>query len=124
MAGDWNCRVGTRGRDEQGLKRRMGPGGLGRRNSAGEELLGLCQELDLVVANRDSKTGQAIQTMEGHSSTVTSAHFSPDGSQIVSSSYDKTVRVWDSKTGQAIQTMEGHSWAVTSAHFSLLHPER
>ena len=30
-----------------------------------------------------------------HSSTVSSLVFSPDGTKIVSGSYDKTIKVWD-----------------------------
>ena len=38
-----------------------------------------------------------------------SAQFSPDGTNIVSASYDKTVRVWSVATGECVQTLEGHS---------------
>ena len=36
-----------------------------------------------------------------------SAQFSPDGTNIVSASYDKTVRVWSVATGECVQTLEG-----------------
>src|SRR4051812_33480143 len=36
-----------------------------------------------------------LQTLEGHTNTVTSVAFSPDGKQIVSGSRDTTVRRWD-----------------------------
>ena len=52
--------------------------------------------------------------------SVTSVAFSPDGTRIVSGSYDNTVRVWDAATGQAVhdEPMRGHEDGVTSVAFS------
>ena len=35
-----------------------------------------------------------------HSQLITSVAFSPDGTKIVSGSYDKTIKVWDSAGAQ------------------------
>jgi WD40 repeat protein len=60
----------------------------------------------------------ALQTLEGHSSSVSSVAFSPDGKQVVSGSDDQTVKLWDTATGAALQTLKGHSGSVTSVAFS------
>ncbi|KAH7346491.1 hypothetical protein BKA65DRAFT_428866 [Rhexocercosporidium sp. MPI-PUGE-AT-0058] len=59
-----------------------------------------------------------LQTLEGHSDWVISVAFSPDGTQVVSGSYDETVRLWDAATGALQQTLEGHSNWVISVAFS------
>ena len=59
----------------------------------------------------------ALQTLEGHSDWVRSVSFSPNGKQVVSESYDETVRLWDTTTGAMLQTLEGHSGSVRSVAF-------
>jgi len=59
-----------------------------------------------------------FQTLEGHSSSVLSVAFSPDGSRIASGSDDRTIKIWDAKSGKEIRTLEGHSDWVLSVAFS------
>jgi WD40 repeat protein len=53
-----------------------------------------------------------------HSDLVCSAAYSPDGTRIVSASWDETVRDWDAATGRLIHTLSGHSDTVISAAYS------
>jgi WD40 repeat protein/formylglycine-generating enzyme required for sulfatase activity len=60
----------------------------------------------------------ATLVLKGHSDNVGNVAFSPDGKRIVSSSNDKTLKVWDAETGKEMLTLKGHSGIVTSGAFS------
>jgi hypothetical protein len=59
-----------------------------------------------------------LVTLEGHTSYVRSAKFSPDGSRVVTASDDKTARIWDAATGKSLAELKGHTNYVNSAVFS------
>ncbi len=56
--------------------------------------------------------------IEGHSSSVESVAFSPQGDLIVSGSRDKTLRLWDLEGNMVAPPFKGHSASVYSVAFS------
>jgi WD40 repeat protein len=60
-----------------------------------------------------------MKPLMGHTSDVTSVGFSPDGTHIVSGSWDNTIRIWDARTGEEVmKPLKGHTNVVTSVGFS------
>jgi len=59
------------------------------------------------------------QTLKGHTNSVNSVSFSPDGRTLASgSSYDGTVKLWDMVSSQERATLKGHTISVLSVTFS------
>ena len=59
-----------------------------------------------------------LQTLNGHSKTVNSVAYSPDGTKIVSGSDDETIKIWDANKGEHLQTLRGHADYVNSVAYS------
>ncbi|TWU05297.1 Serine/threonine-protein kinase PknD [Symmachiella macrocystis] len=70
------------------------------------------------LAEELAPTETTFQELTGHTDTVRSIRFSQDGSLIVSSGRDNTVRVWDIGSKKLIRTFRGHGSAVAAADFS------
>ncbi|CCA77238.1 hypothetical protein PIIN_11221 [Serendipita indica DSM 11827] len=59
------------------------------------------------------------RTLRGHKYYVNAVGTSPDGSRIVSGSFDKTIRLWDADTGQPLgEPLRGHEGPVYAVGFS------
>ena len=63
-------------------------------------------------------SGNLVQTLEGHTDTVTALAFAPDGKTLVSGSNDDTLRVWESPTGTLRRVLAGHGNDVKAVCFS------
>jgi COMPASS component SWD3 len=57
-------------------------------------------------------------TLSGHSMSISSLKFSPDGSLLASSASDKLVKLWDSYTGDIIRTLSGHTEGISDVAWS------
>lgn len=59
-----------------------------------------------------------VKTMNGHDHNVNSVCFVPQGDFIVSSSRDKTIKIWEVSTGYCVKTLIGHREWVRMARVS------
>jgi WD40 repeat protein len=65
----------------------------------------------------DRSWRRAARLLKGHRDAITHISFSPDGKQLVSTSFDQTVKVWDIAKGAETSTFYEEA-AVLSASFS------
>lgn len=66
----------------------------------------------------DAGTGRPLASLLGNTEVVWCAVFSPDGTQVVTASADRTARIWDAATGAQIGRALEHRGVVWSAVFS------
>ena len=59
-----------------------------------------------------------LRDLKGHTHVVRSVAFSPDGKQILSGSYDRTLRIWDAKNGEVRATLTGHADLIMAVAWS------
>jgi sugar lactone lactonase YvrE len=64
------------------------------------------------------ESGGEGRRFEGHTGWVMSVAFSPDGRRALSSSMDKTVRLWDVASGKELLHLGGHTDRVDSVAFA------
>ncbi len=75
------------------------------------------------LSSRDDKSGVAVpqQILTGHQKEVTNLNFSPDGSLLVSASYDDTIKLWKINPNndkiELFKTVKAHEDGVTGAIF-------
>jgi WD40 repeat protein len=65
--------------------------------------LAVADQGDSALRFWDPRTGRRLHETGGHDSRLVSIAFSPRGDRILTSSYDRTVRLWDASTGKEIR---------------------
>jgi len=67
------------------------------------------------LVNLSNPAAPVVTPLQGHADRVTAVAFSPDGSRVLTGSWDSTVIESDAKTGRVIRTYSGNAgyvWAV------------
>ncbi|KAI4734073.1 WD40 repeat-like protein, partial [Aureobasidium sp. EXF-12298] len=84
-------------------------------------LLSASRDKTLIIWNltRDETSyGYPKRSLHGHSHIVSDCVISSDGAYALSSSWDKTLRLWELSTGQTTRRFVGHTNDVLSVSFS------
>ncbi|GAB1216808.1 MST50-interacting protein 11 [Aspergillus terreus] len=84
-------------------------------------LLSGSRDKTLIIWNltRDEQAyGYPKRSLEGHSHIVSDCVISSDGAYALSSSWDKSLRLWELSSGQTTRTFVGHQNDVLSVSFS------
>ena len=61
----------------------------------------------------ETETGEHKARLTGHTSSVSSVAYSPDGNTLATGSGDNKVRLWDPKTGELKHMLTGYSAAFS-----------
>jgi len=84
--------------------------------SPDEDLIAVGTSIGLEL--HKAETLELIGFLVGHTGSVLSVAFSPDGETLASGSSDNTIKLWDVSSGVLLRTLTGHTGNVLSVAFS------
>ena len=58
----------------------------------------------------DVATGKLLGELKGHTHTISSIAYSPDGRRVASASLDRSLRLWDVETRRELARVDGQGW--------------
>ena len=100
--------------DQQRVSRRSALGWI----IGGVAAVGIGSGVGIYFYTRHRTPTDALYVLRGHSDTVTSLNWSPDGFQLVSGSRDSTARTWLTNDQTSSVTYKGHSAAILAVAWS------
>lgn len=75
--------------------------------------------IETVVRVWDRVTGAGVALLTGHTNTIDSVRWSPDGQHLLTASWDGTIRLWDVRRGRKVLNIyEGHTDQVYMVRWS------
>src|SRR5437870_5206816 len=63
-------------------------------------------------------SAQPIRTTIAHDGIVLAAAYRPDGAQLATGGFDRTVKIWDAAHATLLHTLTGHDADLTALAFS------
>jgi len=69
------------------------------------------------LLSKPAQSTNLIRVFSGHTDWVSACAFSPDGTRIVSGSFDNTLKLWDTESGKELATLKGHTDRVGACIF-------
>lgn len=105
--------------DENGkilLSLKLGSAAAGRVSKSATRLTARQHRYDLQLI--DTASGDVLHNLVGHTQYIESHAFNPDQRFVVTTSQDKTARIWATDSGLPLMTLRGHTNIVSTAIFS------
>jgi WD40 repeat protein len=73
--------------------------------------------LGLLLSALSAQEPKLRDTLKGHSASVNSVAYSPDGKTVASGGGDGTIKLWETATGKEHATLQGHTHYATSVAY-------